>query len=270
MVVLLLLVSLLTFVTEPAHTDPATARIAATLTQEYHGAHQSEFTSQFDRVRLLVRQAQLEVSSRLGLIQYQEGFQYPMTIRFDDGAPEGVESALAYVQLQQSDKDFQQQLVINLDALTAHPMDFDTVFYHEMTHAVMNDAVGGEAAIKIPHWVQEGLAVYVSGEGDQRVKFLASHVHKSQASALLYPLGGPVYANAYPQYYLAIKYLLDTYSVNAVQGLVRDLIAGKSITDSIYDCTGLSWDAYQKNVHDYSLQKFKESAVPDLEPLPSR
>ena len=36
-------------------------------------------------------------------------------------------------------------------------MDFDMVFYHEMTHVVMNDAVGGEASVKIPHWAQEGL-----------------------------------------------------------------------------------------------------------------
>src|SRR4029077_18607640 len=164
MAFLLLMGWILMFATGSAHTDQAPVRVAATLAQENHGPHQTEFTSQYDRVRLLVRQAQLEVSSQLGLIQYREGFQYPMTIHFDDGAPAGVEYALAYVQLQQSEKGFRQQLVINLEQLTAHPMDFDTVFYHEMTHAVMNDAVGGEAALRIPHWVQEGLAVYISGE----------------------------------------------------------------------------------------------------------
>src|SRR5882724_7851594 len=162
----------------------AWARYQAALVKDYTGRHQDEYIAQYDRVRLLARQAQVEVSARLGLIQYREGFEYPLFIRFVDGAPPGAESALAYVQLMQNNGAFAQQLVINLDATAASPMDFDKIFYHEMTHVVMNDAVGGEASEKIPHWVQEGLAQYVSEEGPDRVKEAAQQFKRSQVQAL--------------------------------------------------------------------------------------
>src|SRR5437016_9158179 len=136
----------------------AWARYPAALVQDYTGRHQDIYVTQYDRMRLLVRQAQVEVSARLGLIQYREGFQYPLWIRFVDGSPPGAESMLAYVQLMENNGTFAQNLVVNLDATAATREDLDRIFYHEMTHAVLNDAVGGEASVKIPHWVQEGLA----------------------------------------------------------------------------------------------------------------
>jgi hypothetical protein len=263
MALILILAALLLGLPRNAPAD-AVARQEATLVRDYHGAYEPQFNAQFDRVRLLVRQAQLEVSSRLGLIQYTNGFQYPMTIHFEDSVPAGLESALAYVRLMRSNQGaFQQELVVNMAEMNSNPMDFDTVFYHEMTHAVMNDATGGEASAKIPHWVQEGLAVYVSGEGEARVKRSAQNLHKSQTASLVFPLGGLVYGAAYAQYYLAIRYLVDKHSVNAVQGLVRDLIAGKSVEESILDCTGLSWADYQRNVRDFSAAIFRDLAIPD-------
>ncbi len=242
----------------------AWARYQAALVKDYNGRHPEEYTAQFDRVRLLVRQAQVEASARLGLIQYKEGFQYPLFIRFDDGAPPGVESALAYVQLMENKGAFAQQLVVNLDATATSPMDFDKIFYHEMTHAVLNDAVGGEATVKIPHWVQEGLAQYVSEEGKSRVIEEAQMVKKSQAHYLLADLEGPYTGQAYPQYYLAIEYLYEKHTVNAVQALVRNLILGKSTVDAIEDSTGLNWVKFQDEVRDYSLKVFQDKARPDF------
>jgi hypothetical protein len=239
------------------------SRREATLDRDYHGSHDADFASDFDRVRVLTRQAQLEVSSRLGLINYRDGFQYPLTIHFADDAPPGIENALAYVQASQSPFGFRQDLVVNLTELSAHPMDFDTIFYHEMTHAVMNDAVGAEASLKIPHWLQEGMAMYASGEGDDRVKQAAEPLVKSHASDLLYDLDGPVLGSSYPQYYLAVKFMQDKYSVNAVQGVVRDLIQGKTLPDAIQDCMGLSLEQFKKEVQAYSLNIFKDIAQPD-------
>jgi hypothetical protein len=260
------LVAILILLNATARAD-TTARQPATLTQDYTGMYSSEYNAQFDRVRILVRQAQVEVSSRLGLIQYQEGFQYPMTIRFQDSIPPGLESALAYVSLGQSTTSFQQEMVINLPVMVAHPTDFDTVFYHEMTHAVMNDAVGGEASLKIPHWLQEGLAIYVSGEGDQRVRLAAEKIHKAEAPNLVFDLNEEVKGAAYPQYYLAVKYILDRFSINAVQGIVRELIEGKSLDAAFLDCTGLPLEAYKKEVKVYSLKIFRDIAKSDAVPF---
>jgi hypothetical protein len=239
------------------------SRHEAALNKDYHGAHEADFAALYDRVRLLVHQAQLEVSSRLGLLQYREGFQYPIMIHFEDGAPKGLESALAYVRLAKQGDEFEQELVVNLDELTQHPMNFDTVFYHEMTHAVMNDAVGGSAAMRIPHWLQEGLAQFVSGEGDRRVEDTARSVHKAYVPHLLYPLTDPAYGNGYPQYFLAVKYLVESNSINALQSIVRDLIDGKNLNASLQERTGFTWEQYQKNVRDYSIATFKDFAIPD-------
>jgi len=244
--------------------SPAWARYQAELVSEYDGNHKDDFTAYFDRVRLLVNQAQLEDSVRLGLLQYHEGFEYPLVIHFQDGSPAGAEYALAYVQLLQTPYGFAQELVVNLDAISAGPkQDFDKIFYHEMTHAVLNDVVGGEASTKIPHWLQEGLAQYVSGEGDDRVTQAAQQYKKSQVQALLCDLNGAYTGNAYPQYYLAIKSLEDKHSVNAVQALVRELIEGKSVTDAVEDSTGMTWEKFQEEVREYSLNVLKDKAKPD-------
>lgn len=238
-------------------------RHEAVLKKDYKGSYQREFATQFDRIRLLVNQAQLEVSSRLGLIQYREGFQYPMTIRFDEASPANLENALAFVSYSQRGADFEQELVVNLGELARFPTNIDTVFYHEMTHAVLNDAVGGQATFRIPRWLQEGLALYVSGEGDSRVEAAAGQLRRSLAHTLLFDLDGATYANAYPQYYLAVKYIIEKHSINALQGLVRELIEGKSIKEAIQDVTSLTWPQFEKNVKEYSLKNFQDYALPD-------
>jgi hypothetical protein len=250
---------LLFFLCAPAH-----ARYEAILLKEYAGAHPDAYIAKLDRVRLLTRQAQVEVSARLGLIQYREGFQWPLLVRFDDSAPPGIENALAYVRLSQSAKGFVQELVVNLSAAEKYPGDFDKIFYHEMTHAVLNDALGGQAATLLPHWVQEGLAQFVSEEGKERLSSAAARYKRSQVGALLHPLNGVYAAHAYPQYYLAIEYLYEKHSVNSVQALVRNLIQGKSVVDAIAESTGLTWDKFHEEVQIYSLKVLQDKALPDL------
>src|SRR5262249_7574351 len=159
----------------------------------------------------------------------------PLTIVFKDDVAEGVENPQAYVLLGTTQKGFVQILVVNVAALAENGTNFDTVFYHEMTHAVLNDAVGGEASQRIPHWVQEGLAVYICGEGDQRVHEAAQHFRRSEVDVLVRDVEGPYSGLAYPQYYLAIKYMVDTASINAPQALVRNLIQGRTTSEAIYD-----------------------------------
>jgi hypothetical protein len=238
-------------------------RHAPVLLTEYEGRYKPQYTEHLERVRLLTHQAQLEVSARLGLMNYRDGFLYPLVIRFEDDAPLGIENSLAYVRFGNDKGHFGQELVINLQELNAHPMNFDTVFTHEMTHAVMNDAVGGEAGTRLPRWLQEGLAEYVSGEGPGRVQDTASKVHKSAVPQLLFNLDGPVYGNGYPYYYLAIKFLEDKFSINSVQAIVRQLIQGKSLSYALEDATALTWTQYQSQVRDYAFKTFKDLAIPD-------
>jgi hypothetical protein len=233
------------------------------MVSDYHGTFPDAFTQQFDRVRLLTRQAQLEVSSRLGLFQYQEGFHYPIRIRFEDNAPAGLENTLAFVRLMQNSQgEFSQELVVNLNETRQGAMDFDQVFFHEMTHAVLNDAVGGEASLKIPHWIQEGLAQYVSNEGEPRLRKATAGLTRLTVHVLLCDLNGPYSSRAYPQYYLAIKYLYEKYTSNAIQALVRMLIDGKPCREALQETTGVPWERFQQDLHDYSLNTLKDIVGP--------
>lgn len=245
---------------------PLEARVPITQRSDYQGSHQDVVFAQRERVRLLTRQAQLDVSSRLGLFQFREGFTWPMEIRFEDGAPGGLENALAYVRLSRTSTGFAQELVVNVTLMASAGDEFDQVFTHEMTHAVLNDAVGGDAAQRIPPWVQEGLAQWVSGEGMDRVKRAAGQYRKSRVVAgLACDLEGPYTAHAYPQYFLAIDALRDRHSVNAIEALVRLLIQGKSIREAVEDSTGTSWEQFQKDVQEHSAKILVEFARPDLE-----
>ena len=248
-----------------AHAEDA--RVQAQIIRQYRGPHQDTFLSDFVRVRLLVRQAQLEVSSRLGLIQYREGFKNPLYIRFQDGIANNHENALAFVRNYATPHGINQEMIINVDRTVSTWVDFDRIFTHEMTHAVLNDAVA-DAASQIPHWVQEGLAQYVSGEGDERVDRDAHRIRKSRAALLVFDLDGPYNPKAYPEYFLGIQYMEDKYTVNAVQAMVRNLIAGQTIRDAIEDATGLPYETFKKNVREYALQVIKDKALPDSEILP--
>lgn len=246
---------------------PATAekapRYQAVLSPRYTGAHMEAFTGQHDQVRLWVRQAQLEVSSQLGLLQYQEGFRYPISIEFADGAPPGVENALAFVQMGENQEGFIQRLVINLAAPQEGSFELQTVFFHEMTHAVMNDAVGGQATMKLPRWLHEGLAQYIGGDGEKRLTQLCSQYRKNFFTQFRYDLDAPDGSLAYAQFYLGVKYILQRKGINSLQALVRNLIAGMPYDQAIEDSCAQKLPAFKASVRDYSLDYFKDKALSD-------
>jgi len=240
-------------------TDP---RFTAALQTNYSGSHVDLYTQQQDRIRTLIHEAPIEISSQLGLLQYQEGFRCPLTVRFDDTPAAGVEHALAYVKIIPTVHGIGQDLVINLDVMATTHDDFDQIFYHEMTHAVLNDAVVFGTRKPLPSWVQEGLAVYIAGNGDDWVKHQAQRVRKSQAHELVRDIEEPVLD--YPRNYLAFKYLKEKHGINSLQAFVRDLTQGKTPQESIEDSTGLPWDTFRQNLKEYSLSVYQDNARSDF------
>jgi hypothetical protein len=257
-ILIILLLALAAFVRAQ---EPA-PRFFAVLQTTYDGNHPDLYAQEQDRVRILIRQAQLEISSQLGLLEYRENFRRPLTVRFDDAPVRGLEHALAYVTPRLSDGGFSQELVVNLDVMANSRLDFDRIFYHEMTHAVLNDAVVSLYDRPLPSWVQEGLAVYISGEGPERVHALSQQYKKSQVKTAVRDLEYPVLD--YARNYLAFKYMVDKQSINTLQTFVRDLTQGKQVQEAAEDSTGLSWDAFRQNVKDYTLEIYQSQARPDL------
>jgi len=131
-----------------------------------------------------------------------------------------------------------------------------------MTHAVLNDAVVSQTQTALPSWVQEGLAVYISGEGSERIRTLAQRYRKSQVKAAVRDLDAPVLD--YARDYAAFKYILDKHGINSLQAFVRDLVDGKSPNEAVEDATGLGWDAFKGRVADYTLDLYQAQARPDF------
>ena len=243
--------------------DSPSPRFSAAFQTSYSGAYQDLYRDQVERVRLLIRQAQLEVSTRLGLLQYQEGFRYPLTVRFADNTPPNAENTLAYVHMVSANGSVGQEMVVNLSVFAEHSTDFDMVFYHEMTHAVLNDALELQDLMNVPHWVQEGLAVYVAGNGEAIVSQVAKHFRKSTVKNFVLDLDQTHGYMIYPQGYLVFKYLNDTYSVNAVEAFVRDLTQGKNAVAAIEDSANVPYDTFKQQLQEYSIDAYKNDALPD-------
>ena len=71
-----------------------------------------------------------------------------------EAPPPPYGSGVAYLQL--------RLVLLTLTAPRSNEgVDLDEVFRHELTHVALEDAVGGR---HVPHWFNEGLAIYESGE----------------------------------------------------------------------------------------------------------
>lgn len=200
----------------------------------------------------------IDIAVKLGL-QFEEGWRYPLTVGFVDGSPFGVENVLAYVQLRSSEGGFSQVLNINLAAYEANQYDYKKVFTHELIHAMLNDALGGEAALKLPVWLHEGLAVYGADQGERMLKNYVYATNGFSESQLLNGLEGDHGAADYAEDYLAIKYLAVKKGPNCLKGFVRETIAreGNFKEALSYSCFE-SWDDFQRNVKEFSKEEIAE------------
>jgi hypothetical protein len=109
----------------------------------------------------------IDMAVRLGL-NFQDGWHYPLTIRFVDGMAYGSENILASVELASDEINGAQQFLnINLTAYAKENFNFKSVFAHELVHAMLTDEIGPDASYSLPVWFHEGIAVY-GAEGGGR------------------------------------------------------------------------------------------------------
>src|SRR4051812_16419081 len=100
----------------PLHAETAANGYAPKVTNKYAGGFPDDFPVELQTVQSLLSPIKLDVSSKLGLLQYQETFQHPVSLRFDDGAPAISENPFFYIQPGPADKPFSQELVVNVEA----------------------------------------------------------------------------------------------------------------------------------------------------------
>jgi hypothetical protein len=268
----MLLIFLMGLLVAPLHADvPATQQ--AVVSAQYAGGFKDDYPVEMERVRIYLPLTLQDISTKLGLIQYGRGFYHPVTIRFQDGSPAYAENPYFYVRSSANDSGYQQELVANVEAFAKHrqhanPQDNDlrNGFHYAMTQLVLNDLAGGQLDKVLPLWAQEGLAVYVSGDGDEFVQDIAGKVTRSQAADLVGDLNETfpyLTKKQYTDYYLAIKYIVDKHGLDNLQGFIRDLVAGKSAADTVLDVFNFYWADFEKAVKAYSLAAYQSAAPPD-------
>lgn len=240
--------------------EPQEAKLVPWVMDEsYNGPNSDSFNKLRYEVPILMRQTLIDLSVRCGL-DFREGWQMPMMVRFVDGAPMGVESVLAYVHLEQDSRgNLQQSLNVNLAAYGAEHFNFDRVFAHELVHAMLNDSLGGQST-DLPVWFHEGLAVYGANQGEKMVAAYVARFPHASSSYFINGLEGPHGALDYAEDYLAFKYVHDQHGVNSLQGLIREIIRRKGdVPGSIEFSCFENWETFKENA-----LKFAEEEVSRL------
>jgi len=254
--------------------EPTPTLQKAVIDTNYKGGFPNDFPVELNLVQTLVPVAQQEISTNLGFLQYQEGFQHPVVIRFSDGAPATAENPYFYVQTASADKSYSQALIVNVEAFgergKKHKTDDDAAvrhsFYYAMTTVIFNDHAAGDPDQALPTWAQEGTAVYISGMGDHLVKKVASEVTRSHVGELVDELNRPVpfmTRRQYARYYLAVQYIVNTGGASSLQAFIRDLLSGKSVSDTVLDVFNQDWDTFEDKVERFSKDTFSQFARED-------
>lgn len=233
--------------------DPA--RVPWTLDESYSGSHQASFNKLRHSVPVLMRQTMIDLAVRTGL-DFEEGWRFPITIRFDDQAPYGVENILAYVQMMQNTKgEIRQELVINLKAYDNESFNFAKVFAHELVHAMLNDSMG-VASTKVPVWFHEGLAVYGAMQGEQVMESYVRENENANGSGLLNGLEGAHGGLDYLEDYLLFKYVREKRGINSLKNLVREVIQrGGDVPGAVRYTFSEDWNQFQANARQFSEEE---------------
>ncbi len=247
---LLLIVSLLASF---ARAQEPAQRYQPVFLADYQGEHPELAARYGPQVEPLLKKLPSQVAVRLGLSAYEQGFRYPITIRFVDHLAPHVAHALAGVTLDVSGGRIRQEFEVSLDDLAKDPMDFELLLAHEMTHAVLTDSTGALPSLRFEPWLQEGLAEWASGDGEMRLRRARETANESPAADWVRDIDAPETGKSYVQYYLAIKYLIELNGTPGLQAFVRLLVQGVPPKEALRRRYGLGWTDFKSNVKAYTI-----------------
>jgi hypothetical protein len=267
----------------PALLAIAGPRPPAVISMDYAGNRRLDFPPLADRVRLRVTEAPTRIATRIGLVQYQAGFQYPLTVRFvdkirladDEFEPRDLGNAPALLRfLPDKEGAYRQDLYLNPNVYFERPEIFDRILDRQLTFVVINEAMGPES-LNLPSWIRQGLATYVVGNGDELVgRAVQQELEQARADygktlpqgtrikprRFLQDLEGEFTSQSQSQYFLAIRYIELQNGTSGLQNFVRYLVEGKSVNDALTYSISMDLDTFKQNVRTYSLQVFDQLA----------
>ncbi len=137
------------------------------------------------------------------------------------------------------------------------------IVYHEYAHAFHREYVVQYGSWNYaPTWFKEGIAVFKAGQGPNRVKYYA-YLYKNDGDSkyevreeiLEGVCGGSSHtheSNDYAGDYLAIQYIIDTYSYTHLRYILYDNANGEDIEDAIEDNLSISWNTFKSRLRSYT------------------
>lgn len=156
-------------------------------------------------------------------------------------------------------------LLMTPGALGESGRGYWSLLHHEMVHLIMGEAehrLGG----KVPRWLSEGVATYISGEmGLVRLMHLSwarltGRVVPFGDLTVRFPKDQSLAEAAYAQSYLFVQYVMRRFGSNGVGKLVAAVIAAPDMETAVVSAFGISLDELMSGFQDYV--KVKATWIP--------
>lgn len=179
-----------------------------------------------------------------------------------------LDPAPAFTATRPEDRAASQSVVLFTEWLgRSHGWAVDGILRHELTHAVLAQRL--PAAVALPAWVEEGLAVWASGDGDAFVRrsalFRALRRDTESVCDGLESLVSDLHRGAdYAEDYLAFVYLTELGGEGAVRSFVAQLIAGKGFAEAIHGACQRGWAAFHAGARLHATARLTGQKDPAL------
>ena len=240
--------------------------------------YQEQYRALYVKTGLSIRSAYRTVlesemySKSLGLTTAFQ-FRYPIRVEIKNIPEESLYRGLqGTAGWEKVDGQWVHVLTLNIGAyIQNHDEDVNALLAHEMAHIVLADFMGVEETVKIPRWLNEGLAQSVTNEGRSRVSDLATSLGWTTSMLLPCELDAPedTFAHGegnyqcYPEYYLATERVNQLGGISAAGKILRDLRNNASFADAFQSATGTDYSFFQHDV-----DAFMADVITDRKPNP--
>ena len=124
----------------------------------------------------------------------------------------------------------------------------EEVIPHEIAHLITENSFINCQAVRIPLWLNEGIAVYAEGplSWKRRDQVDAALIDETlpalKTLRYTFPIDGDEADLAYSQSASVVTYLIDTYGVEKMHALVENIRSGKTIDQALRVIYGLNTD----------------------------
>lgn len=159
------------------------------------------------------------------------------------------------------------EIVLRPEYIVNGTHDLRETVIHELTHAVMRLRMKRDDYARVPRWLREGIALWVAGQIESRVRaLLRAPEYAAQPAGLLAGLddkgGGLV---RYGEYGLAIEYLVKAKGPAVIAELVARLERGEDARKAVAAVAGTTWEAFRDAAYAYAHKRIEELRPPQAE-----